>query len=40
MNGKKFYDQVIDSDIKQYEEIIKLKTRQADDYATGCFVRL
>ena len=28
-NGKNFYDQTIDSDIKRYEEIRKLTTRQS-----------
>ena len=33
--GKNFYDQVIDSDIKRYEEIRKLKPEQGEDYNTG-----
>ena len=36
INGKKFCDQAIDSDIKQYEEIGKLITGQGEDYTTGC----
>ena len=32
--GKNFYDQPIDSDVKQYEEIRKLTTGQSEDYAT------
>ena len=36
INGKTFYDQPIDSDIKQYEEIKKLTTSQGEDYTTGC----
>ena len=35
INGKKFYDQPIDSDIKRYEEIRKPTTGQSEDYTTG-----
>ena len=35
INGKNFYDQSIDSDIKRYEEIRKLTTGQGEDYTTG-----
>ena len=38
INGKNVYDQPIDSDIKQYEEIGKLTTVQAEDYTTGCLL--
>ena len=38
INGKNFYDQAIDSDIKQYEEIRKLITQQGEDYTTGCLL--
>ena len=31
INEKDFYDQVIDSDIKRYEEIRKLTTGQGED---------
>ena len=34
INGKNFFDQAIDSDIKQYEEIRKLTTGQGEDYTT------
>ena len=37
-NGKNFYDQATDSDIKQYEEIRKLTTGQGEDYTTGCLL--
>ena len=37
INGKNLYGQPIDSDIKQYEEIRKLTTRQGEYYTTGCF---
>ena len=32
---KNFYNQAIDSDIKQYEEIRKLTTGQGEDYTIG-----
>ena len=35
INGKTFYDQAIDSNIKRYEEIRKLTTGQGEDYITG-----
>ena len=35
INGKKFYDEAIDWDIKRYEEIRKLTTEQGKDYTTG-----
>ena len=38
INGKNFYDQAFDSDIKRYEEIWKLKTEQGEDYTTGYFL--
>ena len=38
INGKNFYDQAIDSDIKRYEEIRKLITQQGEDYTTGCLL--
>ena len=37
-NGKNFYDQAIDSDIKRYEEIRKLTTGHGEDYTTGCLL--
>ena len=36
VNGRNFYDQPIDSDIKQCEEIRKLAIGQDVDYITGC----
>ena len=36
MNGKNFYDQAIDSDIKQYKEIRKLTAGQGKGYTTVC----
>ena len=38
INGKIFYDQPINSDIKRYEEIWKLITGQGEDYITGCLL--
>ena len=38
INGKNFYEQAIDSDIKRYEEIWKLRTRQGEYYPTGCLL--
>ena len=38
INEKSFYDQAIDSDIKQYEDIRKLTTEQGEDYTTGCLL--
>ena len=38
MNGKNFYDQAIDYDIKRYEEIRKLTTGQGEDYTSGCLL--
>ena len=37
LNGKN-YDQSVDSDIKQYEEIRKLTTEQGEGYTTGCLL--
>ena len=38
INGKKVYDQSVDSDIKWYEEIRKLTAEQGEDYTTGCLL--
>ena len=38
MNGKNFYDQAIDYDIKRYEEIRKITTGQGEDYTSGCLL--
>ena len=34
VNGKNFYDQPIDSDIKRYKEIRQLTTVKVEDYTT------
>ena len=38
INGKNFYDQPVDSEIKRYEDIRNLTTEQGEDYTTGCLV--
>ena len=38
INGKNFYDQPIDSDIKRYGEIRKLTTGQGEYYTAGCLL--
>ena len=35
INGKNFYDQAIDSDVKWYKEIRKLTIGKGEDYTTG-----
>ena len=35
INGKKFYDQPINDQIKKYDEIRKIATGKGDDYTTG-----
>ena len=37
-NGKNVIDQANDSDIKRYQEIRKLATRQDEDYTTRCLL--
>ena len=38
IDGRNFYDQPINDLIKQYDEIRKISTGQADDYTTGCLL--
>ena len=38
INGKNFYDQAIDSDIKLYKEIRKLTAGQGEDCTTRCLL--
>ena len=38
INGRKFYDQAIDSDIKQYKETRKVTTVQGEDFTAGCLL--
>ena len=35
IDGRNFYDQLINDSIKQYDEIRKIPTGQGDDYTTG-----
>ena len=35
IDGKNFYDQLINDLIKQYDEVRKVSTRQGDGYTTG-----
>ena len=38
IDGKNFFHQPINSDLKTYENIRKIVTGQGDDYATGCLL--
>ena len=38
VNGKNFYDQGLDWNIKWYKEIWKLTTGQGEDYITWCLL--
>ena len=38
INGKKIYDQPVDSNIKWYKEIKKLTIGQAEYFTTGCLL--
>ena len=38
INGRIFYDQVVDSGIRWYKEIRKLTTGQGEDYTTACLL--
>ena len=38
IDGRNFYDQVINDSIKQYNEVRKISTGQGDDYTTGCLL--
>ena len=35
---KNFFDHPIKYDLIRYENILKIATRQGDDYTTGCFL--
>ena len=37
-DGRKFYDQPINYQVKKYDEIRKIVTGQGDDYAPGCLL--
>ena len=36
IDGRNFYDQSVNDQIKHYDEIRKFATRKGDDYTTGC----
>ena len=38
IDGRNFYDQPINDQIKQYDEIRKIAAIQGDDYTTGCLL--
>ena len=38
IDGKSFFDQPIDSELKTYEKIRKISTGQGDRYTTGCLL--
>ena len=38
INGKNFYDQPINSDIKRYKEVRNLTTGQGENYTKGCLL--
>ena len=38
IDGKNFFDQPINSNIKTYENIRKIATGRGDDYTTGCLL--
>ena len=38
IDGRNFYDQAINYQIKTYDEIRKIATGKGDDYTTGCLL--
>ena len=38
INGRNFYDQPINDQIKKYDEIRKIATGKGDNYTTGCLL--
>ena len=38
IDGRNFYDQLINDLIKQYDEVRKISTGQGDDYTIGCLL--
>ena len=38
IDGKNFFDQQINSNLKSYENIRKIATGQGDNYTTGCLL--
>ena len=40
INGKNFFDQPVENNLRTYDNIRKNATGQGDDYTTGCLIRL
>ena len=38
IDGRNFYDQPINNEIKQHDEIRKIATEKGDDFTTGCLL--
>ena len=38
IDGKNFFDQPVNRELKTYKNIIKIATGQGDDYTTGCLL--
>ena len=38
IEGRNFYDQLINDSIKQYDEVRKISTGKGDDYTAGCLL--
>ena len=38
IDGKKFYDQNVNSSIARYNELLKMTTGRSEDYSTGCLL--
>ena len=38
IDGRKFYDQNVDSSIVRYKELLKMITGRSEDYITGCLL--
>ena len=38
IDGKNFFDQPTNSDLKTYENLLKIATGRGDDYTTGCLL--
>ena len=38
IDGKNFFDQSVNSDLKTYKNIRRIATGQGDDYTTGCLL--
>ena len=38
IDGRNFYNQVINDSIKEYNKVRKISTGQGDDYTTGCLL--